>query len=104
MLKPANGYNAIVSFNEKEKMTPDNFCYWLQGYIEIQRATGQPIVITDREVRVIEEHLNLIFNKKVTYPIKAFGDVLTTPTANKNNDIFPSEPGLVQWMNHKGSC
>lgn len=75
MLKHNTGYDSKVMFMEREKLTPENFCYWLQGYIEIQRATGQPIVITDKEVKVIEEHLNLIFNKKVTVPVKGLGGV-----------------------------
>lgn len=79
MLKPV-GYNTYLEIDgkqvefdlefykpktekRKERMTPENFCYWIRGYLEITRATGQPIVITDKEVRVIEDHLNLVLNK-----------------------------------------
>lgn len=53
----------------ESNMTAENFCYWLQGYIEISRANGQPIVITDKEVQVIEDHLKLIFKKEI--PIRS---------------------------------
>ena len=44
-------------------MTPEQFCYWLQGHLAIQRGLGGPIVLTDREVQVIEQHLELALKK-----------------------------------------
>ncbi|MBU0860269.1 MAG: hypothetical protein KKC02_09060 [Gammaproteobacteria bacterium] len=41
-------------------MTPENFCYWLQGFNELN---GQ--VPTDDQWKSITEHLELVF-KKVT--------------------------------------
>lgn len=40
-------------------MTPENFCYWLQGFAEIQN----PIEITKEQVQVIKDHLKLVFTK-----------------------------------------
>ncbi len=41
-------------------MTPENFCYWLQGHLEI----GGVKKLTAEEVQVIQDHLNLVFKKE----------------------------------------
>ena len=50
-----------------ENMTPENFCYWLQGFFEIVR-NGNPstekITITDSQSKMIEEHLQMVFITK----------------------------------------
>lgn len=38
-------------------MTPDNFCYWLQGYFEI----ADPKSLSEKELEMIKNHLNLVF-------------------------------------------
>lgn len=43
-------------------MTPENFCYWLQGYYEING--GGPL--TKEQSAVIMDHLELVFEKKTT--------------------------------------
>jgi hypothetical protein len=97
MLKPVK---------ENIKMTPENFCYWLQGYFEISRATGQPLVVTDKEIKVIEEHLQLVFKKetRASQPSDVFKvtSVITSNSPNKNGDIFPTN--LVSFSEHPQSC
>lgn len=39
-------------------MTPDNFCYWLQGVFE-----GQSGLTNTQKLNMIEEHLKLVFTK-----------------------------------------
>lgn len=51
MLKPVNQ-------TPIQTMTPLNFCYWLQRYIEI--AGGPP---SPAQFEVIKEHLTLVFKK-----------------------------------------
>ncbi len=41
-------------------MTPENFCYWLQGLLEI----GDPSELDAQQVLIIKEHLNLVFKKE----------------------------------------
>lgn len=41
-------------------MTPENFCYWLQGLIEI----GNPESLDKQQLEMIERHLKLVFNIK----------------------------------------
>jgi hypothetical protein len=43
-------------------MTPENFCYWLQGLLEI----GNPSELNMTQVEIIKEHLNLVFKKETT--------------------------------------
>lgn len=42
-------------------MTPQDFCYWLKGYVELSETNS----LTDNQVLVIKDHLDLVF-KKVT--------------------------------------
>lgn len=53
-------------------MTPEQFTYWLQGFVEI--GGGQP---TNRQWEIIKDHLNLVFNK-------------VTPNRNINYCYSPS--------------
>lgn len=46
-------------------MTPIEFCYWLQGALEL----GCSKTLNEEQVKVLNEHLNLVF-KKVTSPAK----------------------------------
>lgn len=45
-------------------MTPEQFCYWLQGFAEITGANQPP---TAEQWKVINDHLQAVF-KKVTPP------------------------------------
>lgn len=38
-------------------MTPENFCYWLQGYFEVSDSR----VLTEKQVEIVKNHLNLVF-------------------------------------------
>jgi hypothetical protein len=40
-------------------MTPENFAYWLKGAIEL----GNFSTFDEHQVQVIQDHLNLVFNK-----------------------------------------
>lgn len=40
-------------------MTPENFCYWLQGYFEISHTK----TLNAMQIQVVQDHLNLIFDK-----------------------------------------
>jgi len=42
-------------------MTPEQFTYWLQGFIEI----NDPKTIGEKETQIIKDHLSTVF-KKVT--------------------------------------
>lgn len=38
-------------------MTPQDFCYWLQGYFEISNN----VTLTQGQVKQIKKHLKLVF-------------------------------------------
>lgn len=40
-------------------MTSQNFCYWLQGYLEIREEKN----ISEAQVKIIKEHLALVWAK-----------------------------------------
>lgn len=41
-------------------MTPENFCYWLQGALELG---GDQVTLGCNQVQIIQDHLDLVFNK-----------------------------------------
>lgn len=42
-------------------MTPENFCYWLQGMLEISGAES----LSKEQLAIIKEHLGYVFDKPV---------------------------------------
>lgn len=40
-------------------MEAKDFCYWLQGYLELSNANS----LTEEQIKQIKEHLNLVFTK-----------------------------------------
>jgi hypothetical protein len=62
-------------------MTPENFCYWLNGFIEI----NQPEEITEKQLQIIKDHLKLVMEKKT--PHRDIGYV-TTSTSFPNPSII----------------
>ena len=50
-------------------MTPENFCYWLQGYFELKQTIDHRDGATPETMKVIEDHLKTVF-VKVTPEVK----------------------------------
>lgn len=46
--------------NRNTNMTPEAFCYWLQGYFEMTEGTA---TLSPKQVEMIQNHLNLVFEK-----------------------------------------
>jgi hypothetical protein len=55
-------------------MTPENFVYWIQGYIELTKAYENDLGMTEKQVKCIEDHVNLVLKKE---------------TPNRTSDSFP---------------
>lgn len=52
-------------------MTPENFVYWLQGYLELTNDA----VFSPEQVQIIKDHLKLVFQKETpTYTYPKFGE------------------------------
>jgi hypothetical protein len=62
-------------------MTPENFCYWLQGWFELNRTVDHREGATPETLKMIEDHLKLVFDKKT--PEVVFFD------PNNHPPIFP---------------
>lgn len=51
-------------------MTSREFCYWLQGFFELQRASSQGAQgvvepLTTAQAQVIQSHLNMVFKHEI---------------------------------------
>lgn len=44
-------------------MTPEQFCYWLQGYFELKKTIDHRDGATPETMKVIEDHLKLVLTK-----------------------------------------
>lgn len=42
-------------------MTSRDFCYWLQGFFEVAADAVDPLELNARQVKMIRNHLNLVF-------------------------------------------
>lgn len=80
-------------------MKAESFCYWLQGYFEIARAAGLTPVITDKQVDVIQNHLNLVFAHDIDP--KAGGpdvqEVLNKLHAPVDIPVDKAKPQALKW-------
>jgi hypothetical protein len=56
-------------------MTERDFCYWLQGFIELNGVE----TLSEKQVKIIQEHLHLVLNK-VTFTTLSVNTVLDVPT------------------------
>lgn len=44
-------------------MTPENFCYWLRGWFELNSTLNKGLE-TDPTLKMIDEHLSSVFKPK----------------------------------------
>lgn len=45
-------------------MKSRDFCYWLQGYFELARTDGIP-VLSEKKMECIEKHLAMVFKHEI---------------------------------------
>ncbi len=57
-------------------MNSTEFCYWLQGYLEL-REDDKPL--TAKQVQIVKDHLALVFQK-------------VTPDRDAEPDVWPGDP------------
>ena len=46
-------------------MTPENFCYWLRGWFELNKTIDHREGATPETLKMIEDHLAEVFKAKV---------------------------------------
>lgn len=61
---------------EKIEMSPENFCYWLQGFFEV---TGEVKELSPEQIKMIKEHLGYVFNKPANPSITYIPQVQPLP-------------------------
>lgn len=60
-------------------MSPENLCFWLQGFLEISNQENQEL--SAQQVQIIKDHLALVFKKetpvytstRISYPVPIDG-------------------------------
>jgi len=70
-------------------MTPENFCYWLRGIMEVIN----PKTLTEKQVEIIKNHLDLVF-EKITPDVDLSGTNLKIDSSDDNIRICSSEEKL----------
>lgn len=48
-------------------MTPRDFCYWLQGYVELSEAGRGYDTLDAAQMRVVKDHLALVLSKETPH-------------------------------------
>lgn len=76
-------------------MTPEQFAYWLQGFVELNPSMEQP---TPEQWKAIGEHLQTVF-KKVTPAVQAPRAPNVASPALPTYPPFPMSPRLsdISW-------
>ncbi len=69
-------------------MTHENFCYWIQGFNEINGGKAPTV----KQWEIIRDHLNLVFNKVTPNRSREIYDV---ENLNKNFPRPPNTGGIV---------
>lgn len=68
-------------------MNAENFTYWLQGFFELKKTIDHREGFSPETVKVIEDHLQLVF-KKVTPQYQITQSPITTPTPRLGDNLF----------------
>lgn len=76
-------------------MNSTEFCYWLQGFFELQ----SPVTLSPEQVFIIKEHLNLVFNKVTKDPLNQFKLSL-----HNNNERAQLLNNNLLVYKHEASC
>ena len=82
-------------------MTPENFVYWLQGFLEIQG----PDSINQQQVEIIKDHVALVLKKET--PKRQGLQKVNTPEITFS--VPPQTDGAVSFdgltlLSYGGSC
>lgn len=46
-------------------MTSRDFCFWLQGYLELNNEADTPKPLTPKQMQTIANHLGLVFKHEI---------------------------------------
>lgn len=57
-------------------MTARDFCYWLQGYLEISGPLPGESDLSKAQLEIVQRHLNLVFKHEIDPSFGSFQDEL----------------------------
>lgn len=80
-------------------MTSRDFCYWLQGYVEINNADlGASKSLTASQVECMQKHLSLVFKHEIdpSYGNKQHQDKLNDVHQDAKVNQFPNIDPLIR--------
>lgn len=60
-------------------MTSRDFCYWLQGFFELNSLNGA-VLITHQQAQMIKQHLSLVFIHEIDPSFPAEQQILLNKT------------------------
>ena len=70
-------------------MNERDFCYWLQGYMELTYSQE----LNQEQVAIIKNHLNLVFNKLTPNiqpnPLHTYSEYKVVPIPTMNTESIP---------------
>ncbi len=72
-------------------MTPENFCYWLQGLFEVGGAES----LNSAQTQIVKDHLALVFTKvtpQYPYPVDLHPDSKRKEQNSEWNKYLPFVP------------
>jgi hypothetical protein len=85
-------------------MTPKDFTYWLQGFFEL---SNEDVTLSHRQLKIIKDHLNLVFDKETPDRSTEEGgdeelptDIFSPPNRWKETTFAVGGAGLGE----RGSC
>lgn len=86
-------------------MTPENFCYWLQGYFEISSSD----MIGKTQKQIIKDHLDLVFKKETPkYEFKTDPNIAPAPFKPYQFETLPPliqpETKPMDWYRNQPYC
>ena len=71
-------------------MSPENLCFWLQGFLEISNDDAQEL--SARQVQIIKDHLALVFKKET--PTYTMTTAVVVPYVDPNGKYREDTGGM----------
>jgi hypothetical protein len=82
-------------------MTAEQFCYWLQGFFELQGDAPQ---VTPEQAKMIGEHLATVFHKVTPTLQPATGSGVTITTLPYVQPTSPTVRETPEWIRRQATC
>lgn len=75
-------------------MTSRDFCYWLQGYLEISGVDANAGGLSPDQVGCIQNHLTLVFKHEIDPSFGSHQEVLNIIHKSNSNLLCDEDPAV----------